>query len=116
MDVEPDRHEHNMERWTFAGSLGVVAGPLALGAAGLLGMGWRELFLFFAGLTVILPLLVWRRRRGRWRRRWRGGDGDNDGAARSEEANGEIGFVVGIRGAWRALRRGAALADSAGIL
>jgi len=31
MDTDPARHEHNMARWTFAGSLGVVMGPLALG-------------------------------------------------------------------------------------
>src|ERR1044071_7209643 len=28
MDSNPGRHEQNMARWTFAGSLGVLAGPL----------------------------------------------------------------------------------------
>ena len=37
MDLDPARREHNMARWTFAGSLGVVAGPLALGAQPCLG-------------------------------------------------------------------------------
>ena len=31
MDLEPDRREHNMARWTFAGGVGVVLGPLAPG-------------------------------------------------------------------------------------
>ncbi|MCI0518814.1 MAG: MFS transporter [Chloroflexi bacterium] len=55
MDAEPARHEQNMARWTFAGSLGVVAGPLALGAAYLFGADWRGLFLVFA----LLALLIW---------------------------------------------------------
>lgn len=60
MDAYPDRHEQNMARWTFAGSVGVVAGPLALGAAALLGIGWRGLFLGFAALAVTLLAGVWR--------------------------------------------------------
>ncbi|HYG09910.1 MAG TPA: MFS transporter, partial [Pyrinomonadaceae bacterium] len=32
MDSAPARHEQNMARWAFAGSLGVVAGSLALNA------------------------------------------------------------------------------------
>jgi len=44
MDTASDRHEHNMARWTLAGSLGVVTGPLALGAASMLNWGWRGLF------------------------------------------------------------------------
>ena len=60
MDIEPARHEHNMARWTFAGSVGVVAGPLALSAIVALGMGWRALFVAFAGLTLVLVALAWR--------------------------------------------------------
>jgi FSR family fosmidomycin resistance protein-like MFS transporter len=62
MDVDADRHEQNMARWTFAGSAGVVAGPVALGAAATLGLGWRGLFLLFAGLTLALLALVCRTR------------------------------------------------------
>jgi FSR family fosmidomycin resistance protein-like MFS transporter len=54
MDMDPDRHEQNMARWVFAGSVGVVAGSLALGAAATLGLGWRGLYGVFAGLTVVL--------------------------------------------------------------
>jgi FSR family fosmidomycin resistance protein-like MFS transporter len=62
MDMDADRHEQNMARWTFAGSVGVVAGPLALGAAAMWGIGWRGLFLLFAGLTLALLALVYRAR------------------------------------------------------
>ena len=56
MDTDPARHEHNMARWTFAGSLGVVAGTLAVGFVSWLSLGWRPLFLIFACLTVVLLL------------------------------------------------------------
>jgi len=42
MDSEPTRHEQNMARWTFAGSLGVLSGPLLLGLFVFLGVGWRS--------------------------------------------------------------------------
>lgn len=51
MDLDPSRREQNMARWTFAGSVGVVAGPLALAVAAGLGLGWRGLFVGFALLT-----------------------------------------------------------------
>jgi len=60
MDTNPARHEQNMARWVFAGSLGVVAGPIALGAATTLGLSWRGLFFLFAGLTLILLAVVYR--------------------------------------------------------
>ncbi len=62
MDVDPRRHEQWMARWTLAGSLGVVAGPLALGAASLIGLGWRELMIGLAGLAAGLTVLTWRQR------------------------------------------------------
>ena len=40
MDTSPDRHDQNMARWTLAGSLGVVAGPLLLAGAAFFGSGW----------------------------------------------------------------------------
>lgn len=54
MDNDPRRHEQNMARWTFAGSLGVVAGSLLLGATVSLGFSWRVIFLGQAVLTLIL--------------------------------------------------------------
>ena len=58
MDLQPERREHNMARWTFAGAVGAVAGPIALAAVVWAGAGWRELFLGFAALAVVLVLLV----------------------------------------------------------
>ncbi len=58
MDADPTRHEQNMARWTFAGSLGVVAGPIILSVALVLGPGWRGLYLAFAILTVIMVIIA----------------------------------------------------------
>ena len=60
MDTEPARHEHNMARWTFAGSVGVVLGPLMLGAAAWIGFGWRGLFFVLVGLAVLVLAGAWR--------------------------------------------------------
>lgn len=57
MDNEPHRHQQNMARWTFAGSLGVVVGPAALSLGLALALGWREMFLIAAIFTV---LAAWR--------------------------------------------------------
>lgn len=57
MDEQPQRREQNMARWTFAGSLGVVLGPLALGAAIHIGLGWRGLHLVFAAIALAALLL-----------------------------------------------------------
>ena len=61
MDLEPERHEQNMARWTFAGSLGVVAGPLLLSALLTFGLGWRPAFGFLAALAFLILLLGWRK-------------------------------------------------------
>ncbi len=61
MDRDPSRHDHNMARWTFAGSLGVVLGPPLLVGLSALGFGWRGVFLALAFLAGIVLLLAWRR-------------------------------------------------------
>ena len=57
MDLEPERRELNMTRWSIAGGAGAVAGPLLLILFTALGGGWRALFAAFAvlalGLTVV---------------------------------------------------------------
>lgn len=60
MDAEPQRHEQNMARWTFAGSLGIVLGPLTLGGVTLLGWNWRLMFGASALLTIFTLLFSWR--------------------------------------------------------
>ena len=60
MDIEPTRHEHNMARWTLAGSVGNVLGPLALAGAIALNQSWRSVFLILAVLTVLLVGILWK--------------------------------------------------------
>ncbi|HEX8088536.1 MAG TPA: MFS transporter, partial [Blastocatellia bacterium] len=58
MDSDAARHESNMARWTLFGSLGLVTGPLALGAGAALGASWRGSFLAFALLALVLLKLA----------------------------------------------------------
>ncbi|MFZ5910549.1 MAG: MFS transporter [Chloroflexota bacterium] len=60
MDSAPDRHEQNMARWTFAGSLGVVTGPLLLGLFVHFGLGWRGVYAFLAALAGLCLLAAFR--------------------------------------------------------
>jgi FSR family fosmidomycin resistance protein-like MFS transporter len=57
MDAAPAERERNMLRWTVAGSVGVLAGPLLIAA----GLPWRLVIATFA--LVTLPLVVLARRR-----------------------------------------------------
>ena len=54
MDLAPERREQNMARWTFAGAVGAVVGPLLLAGFALAGLGWRPLFGAFAVLALVL--------------------------------------------------------------
>ena len=92
MDTDPARHEHNMARWTFAGSLGVVTGPLALGAAAALGLGWSGLFAVFAALAVVVLAAAWR-----------------FPFANHRHESEQVSFKEGMVNAARALRRGEVL-------
>jgi len=56
MDSEPTRHEQNMARWTFAGSLGVLAGPLLLGSFAYFGLGWRGTYAALASFSAFALL------------------------------------------------------------
>jgi FSR family fosmidomycin resistance protein-like MFS transporter len=58
MDSEPEKHEQNMARWTFAGSLGIVIGPVVLSLMVSLGYSWRILFIGFAGLSLLSLLFI----------------------------------------------------------
>ena len=61
MDSAPGRRENNMARWTFAGSLGVVAGPILLAGAAWIGFGWRGMFLGLALLSTLALIAVSKR-------------------------------------------------------
>jgi MFS transporter, FSR family, fosmidomycin resistance protein len=56
MDLDPDARERNMARWTLAGSVGVVAGPLFLAASIGLGAGWRTPLAALAIVSIALTL------------------------------------------------------------
>jgi MFS transporter, FSR family, fosmidomycin resistance protein len=61
MDYDPERHENNMARWAFAGSLSTLIGPLVLSLSLVLGGGWRGVFLLYAVITLIPLILLIRR-------------------------------------------------------
>ncbi|MEM1252335.1 MAG: MFS transporter [Cyanobacteria bacterium P01_H01_bin.21] len=60
MDLEPTRHERNMARWTLAGSLGNVMGPVILAVAIALNQGWRGALFLLAVLGGLMAILLWR--------------------------------------------------------
>lgn len=62
MDSDPQRMEQQMARWTLAGSVGVVAGPVLLTALGWAGLSWRSGYLLVAVVAALLVLAVWRTR------------------------------------------------------
>jgi len=104
MDLNPKRHEQMMARWTLAGSIGVVAGPVAISAALALNLGWRGLF---GGFAVFTLMLVWSA--------WRQPDFNNHPAEETPD------FRDGVRLALRALRdrnvlRWLALLESADLM
>jgi FSR family fosmidomycin resistance protein-like MFS transporter len=89
MDSDPARHEQWMARWTLAGSVGVVLGPIALSCAIGLGLGWRGVFITLACSALGLALFVGRTR-----------------LPQASHASENGGLREGLRGAGRALRRG----------
>jgi FSR family fosmidomycin resistance protein-like MFS transporter len=62
MDQDPGRRELSMARWTLAGSLGVVAGPILLTVILSAGGSWRLPMFLFAGFAFILTLALAPRR------------------------------------------------------
>jgi MFS transporter, FSR family, fosmidomycin resistance protein len=92
MDSAPARREHNMARWAFAGSLGIVVGSLALNATVAAGAGWRA---WFGALCAVSVLLVLAARRLAF-----------DAPGRADASPAEpTGIKQGALDAWRALRR-----------
>jgi len=61
MDSDTMRHEQNMARWTFAGSLGVLTGPILLGAFVYFGLGWRGAYALLASFSTLCLFLAIRR-------------------------------------------------------
>lgn len=61
IDLDHSKAEQLMAKWTFAGSVGVVAGPLVLGGALLLGVSWQGVFAALAVLGLALSLIALRK-------------------------------------------------------
>jgi FSR family fosmidomycin resistance protein-like MFS transporter len=93
MDADSTRHEQNMARWAFSGSVGVVVGQLALSASVALGWGWRGLFLASVALALLLLGVAWRYPFA-----------TSASAAGSEDTQ-QVEFKQGVSNALQALRR-----------
>lgn len=61
MDHNPGREPQMMARWTVAGSLANLLGPLLLAAGFTLGFGWRWAFYALAGMCFVLVVMAWKR-------------------------------------------------------
>jgi FSR family fosmidomycin resistance protein-like MFS transporter len=94
MDLDPTRHEQNMTRWTFAGSVGVISGTLGLGLLVAVGLGWRGLFLAASVMTLVLLFFAWRIPFT-----------SPDPSTLGEGLDRNGGFIGGVRNALHALRR-----------
>lgn len=94
MDSAPGRHEQNMARWTFAGSLGIVLGALVMAVAASTGLGWRPLFWAFAAMTVLVLILA---------------KGIPLGGVAENGEGAPLGFRSGVANAFGQLRRAWAL-------
>jgi len=62
MDRDPDQRDRSMARWTLAGSVGYVAGPVLIAGGVAAGLGWRGVLLVLG--VAALPLAVAARRVG----------------------------------------------------
>ena len=60
MDSDTARHEQNMARWTFAGSLGILSGPLLLGLFVYFSLGWRGTYTALAFFSTVCLLAALR--------------------------------------------------------
>jgi MFS transporter, FSR family, fosmidomycin resistance protein len=61
MDLNPGREPHMMARWTVAGSVANLIGPLILAAGFALGFGWRWAFFGMAIICLLLVGMTWLR-------------------------------------------------------
>jgi FSR family fosmidomycin resistance protein-like MFS transporter len=61
MDLNPGRQPQAMARWSLAGSLGSLAGPLMFAAVLFVGLSWRWSFVGIAAASLLLVGLLGRR-------------------------------------------------------
>jgi FSR family fosmidomycin resistance protein-like MFS transporter len=58
MDQNPGREPHMMARWTLAGSLANLLGPLIIAASFAAGLGWRWVYYALAGICLLLVVIT----------------------------------------------------------
>lgn len=61
MDQNPGREPQMMARWTVAGSIANLIGPLILAGGFALGYGWRWAFFGMAAMCLVLVVMTWKR-------------------------------------------------------
>lgn len=59
VDADPTRREQNLARWGVAGSAGMIAGTISLAAGGVIGLGWRGLFVWFGVMAAGVTFALW---------------------------------------------------------
>ena len=96
IDSEPARAEQNMARWTFFGSLGVVAGPLLFTATLSFGYDWRVMFAFLAVFAFVLVIVGWMMPKHHFNNH------SNQGKTEGEES---LTFVGALKTAWGAIKQ-----------
>jgi MFS transporter, FSR family, fosmidomycin resistance protein len=95
MDADPDRRAQHMARWTLAGSVGDVAGPLLVAAVLAAGGNWRAAFALVAVAAAVSWLAV-------------AAAGNTAGGADEEDDTEQSGWP-GVRAAARISARAGAL-------
>jgi FSR family fosmidomycin resistance protein-like MFS transporter len=106
MDADPDRQAQHMARWTFAGAVGGVAGPLLVAAVLAAGGSWRIAFVLIAALSAAawLAMALSGRRQGAGRPVGMAADAAGPAAGTDTEADGEDSAWPGWREAARSIR------------
>jgi FSR family fosmidomycin resistance protein-like MFS transporter len=91
MDLNPGREPQMMARWTVAGSLANLIGPLVLAGGFALGFGWRWAYFGLALICLVLVGMTWLRQIPMHQR--------EDTTLKSQQSVKDL-----IRGLWEAVR------------
>ncbi|MBX3081823.1 MAG: MFS transporter [Anaerolineae bacterium] len=90
MDTDPSRHEQNMARWTFAGSVGMLTGSLLISVFLNTSGAWRWAYIVWAGVAFVVLMILWQ---------------TPFPNARPESDGAPLTFKHGLLNAWKNLRR-----------
>jgi len=62
IDLNPNRAEHTMARWTLLGSIGVAVSPLIVIAAFAIGYTWRSIYLACSLIAAVFVVLLFKQK------------------------------------------------------